>query len=131
MGRFAPRANPEYKFTAGETELSTVVATDALSEGLNQPDCNRIINYVLRSALEAAFAIGRIESNYEYRTDLGDDVKHTRRAKWWSASFPRSAIDQDLGALRGVKIVVVCVHKVDAGAHELIMCERRYLQRHW
>jgi hypothetical protein len=30
---------------------------------------------------------------------------------------------------REVKIVVGCVHKVNAGAHELITCERRYLQR--
>jgi superfamily II DNA/RNA helicase len=47
VGRFAPKANPEYKFAAGETELSTVVATDVLSEGLNLQDCDKIINYDL------------------------------------------------------------------------------------
>ena len=47
VGRFAPKANPEYKFQAGETELITVVATDVLAEGLNLQDCNKIINYDL------------------------------------------------------------------------------------
>src|SRR5207237_2416315 len=47
VGRFAPKANPEYKFAAGESELSTVVATDVLSEGLNLQDCDKIINYDL------------------------------------------------------------------------------------
>ncbi|MGH9428852.1 MAG: helicase-related protein, partial [Terriglobia bacterium] len=47
VGRFAPKANPEYKFQPGESELSTVVATDVLSEGLNLQDCDKIINYDL------------------------------------------------------------------------------------
>ncbi len=47
VGRFAPRANPEYRFSSGEVELSTVVATDVLSEGLNLQDCDKIINYDL------------------------------------------------------------------------------------
>jgi superfamily II DNA or RNA helicase len=46
-GRFAPMANPEYEFQSGEKELSTVVATDVLSEGLNLQDCDKIINYDL------------------------------------------------------------------------------------
>jgi superfamily II DNA/RNA helicase len=47
VGRFAPKANPEYKFQAGESELKTLVATDVLAEGLNLQDCNKIINYDL------------------------------------------------------------------------------------
>ncbi len=47
VGRFAPRANPEYRFQAGESELMTVVATDVLAEGLNLQDCDKIINYDL------------------------------------------------------------------------------------
>ena len=47
VGRFAPKANPEYRFTAGEKELFTVVATDVLAEGLNLQDCDNIINYDL------------------------------------------------------------------------------------
>lgn len=47
VGRFAPKANPEYKFQKGETELFTLVATDVLAEGLNLQDCDKIINYDL------------------------------------------------------------------------------------
>jgi len=47
VGRFAPKANPEYRFTAGEKELMTVIATDVLAEGLNLQDCDKIINYDL------------------------------------------------------------------------------------
>ena len=47
VGRFAPKANPEYRFGKGEAELMTVVATDVLAEGLNLQDCDNIINYDL------------------------------------------------------------------------------------
>jgi len=47
VGRFAPKANPQYQRTAGEAELMTVVATDVLAEGLNLQDCDNIINYDL------------------------------------------------------------------------------------
>ena len=47
VGRFAPKANPEYKFPAGESEITTLVATDVLAEGLNLQDCDNIINYDL------------------------------------------------------------------------------------
>jgi len=47
VGRFSPGSNPEFRFGAGDTELSTLVATDVLSEGLNMQDCDKIINYDL------------------------------------------------------------------------------------
>jgi hypothetical protein len=47
VGRFAPKANPEYKFGPGESELMTLVATDVLAEGLNLQDGNKIVNYDL------------------------------------------------------------------------------------
>jgi hypothetical protein len=47
VGRFAPKANPEYKFQAGESEIITLVATDVLAEGLNLQDGDNIINYDL------------------------------------------------------------------------------------
>jgi len=47
VGRFAPKANPEYQFQSGECELFTVIATDVLAEGLNLQDCDKIINYDL------------------------------------------------------------------------------------
>lgn len=47
VGRFAPKANPEYNFAKGEAELQMVIATDVLAEGLNLQDCDNIINYDL------------------------------------------------------------------------------------
>lgn len=47
VGRFAPKANPEYRFQTGESELMTVISTDVLAEGLNLQDCDKIINYDL------------------------------------------------------------------------------------
>jgi superfamily II DNA/RNA helicase len=47
VGRFAPKANPEYRFQTNEKELFTVIATDVLAEGLNLQDCDKIINYDL------------------------------------------------------------------------------------
>lgn len=46
-GLFAPRSNPEYKPGPGESELSTLIATDVLAEGLNLQDCDKLINYDL------------------------------------------------------------------------------------
>lgn len=47
VGRFAPLANPEFVIQRGEQELSTLVATDVLAEGLNLQDCDKIVNYDL------------------------------------------------------------------------------------
>jgi len=47
VGRFAPKANPEFAFQRGEKELNTLVATDVLAEGLNLQDCDKIVNYDL------------------------------------------------------------------------------------
>jgi superfamily II DNA/RNA helicase len=47
VGRFSPKANPEYPWGPNEVELDTVIATDVLSEGLNLQDCDKIINYDL------------------------------------------------------------------------------------
>jgi len=47
VGRFAPRANPEYRLREGESEIMTLVATDVLAEGLNLQDCDKVVNYDL------------------------------------------------------------------------------------
>ena len=69
VGRFAPKANPEYRFGKGETELMTVVATDVLAEGLNLQDCDNIINYDLHwnpvRLIQRFGRIDRIGSDHE------------------------------------------------------------------
>lgn len=62
VGRFAPKANPEYKFQAGESELFTLVATDVLAEGLNLQDCDKVINYDLHwNPVRLIQRLGRID----------------------------------------------------------------------
>ncbi|MGA2543781.1 MAG: helicase-related protein [Verrucomicrobiota bacterium] len=72
VGRFAPKANPEYRFPAGEKELFTVVATDVLAEGLNLQDCDNIINYDLHwNPVRLIQRFGRID-----RIGSDHDVVH-------------------------------------------------------
>lgn len=69
VGRFAPKANPEYQFAKGEVELMTVIATDVLAEGLNLQDCDNIINYDLHwnpvRLIQRFGRIDRIGSEHE------------------------------------------------------------------
>jgi hypothetical protein len=69
VGRFAPKANPEYRFAAGESELMSVVATDVLAEGLNLQDCDKIINYDLHwnpvRLIQRFGRIDRIGTDYD------------------------------------------------------------------
>src|SRR5208282_6388504 len=72
VGRFAPKANPEYRFQAVESELTTVVATDVLAEGLNLQDCDNIINYDLHwNPVRLIQRFGRID-----RIGSDHDVVH-------------------------------------------------------
>lgn len=69
VGRFAPKANPEYRMPAGETEIQTLIATDVLAEGLNLQDCDKIINYDLHwnpvRLIQRFGRIDRIGSEHE------------------------------------------------------------------
>ncbi len=69
VGRFAPKANPEYKFSRGESEIITLIATDVLAEGLNLQDCDKIINYDLHwnpvRLIQRFGRIDRIGSEYD------------------------------------------------------------------
>ena len=47
VGRFAPKANPQFQFRSGDTEIRLLIATDVLAEGLNLQDCDIVINYDL------------------------------------------------------------------------------------
>jgi hypothetical protein len=69
VGRFAPKANPEYRFAPGECELMTVIATDVLAEGLNLQDGDKIVNYDLHwnpvRLIQRFGRIDRIGSDYD------------------------------------------------------------------
>lgn len=87
VGRFAPKANPEYRFAAGECELMTVVATDVLAEGLNLQDCDKIINYDLHwNPVKLIQRFGRIDRiGSEYETIYGFNF------------LPETGIERNLG----------------------------------
>ncbi|MHC5729161.1 MAG: C-terminal helicase domain-containing protein, partial [Nostoc sp.] len=62
VGRFAPKANKEYKFKLGESEINTLIATDVLAEGLNLQDGDLIINYDLHwNPVKLIQRFGRID----------------------------------------------------------------------
>jgi hypothetical protein len=86
-GRFAPKANPEYRFDLGEVELSTVIATDVLSEGLNLQDCDKIINYDLHwNPVRLIQRFGRIDR-------IGSDFDVIYGYNF----LPETGIDRNLG----------------------------------
>ena len=87
VGRFAPKANPEYQFGPGETELKTVVATDVLAEGLNLQDCDKIINYDLHwNPVRLIQRFGRI-----------DRIGSEHDTVWGFNFLPETALDRNLG----------------------------------
>jgi len=69
IGRFAPKANPEYRLRKGEVEIQTLVATDVLAEGLNLQDCDKVINYDLHwnpvRLIQRFGRIDRVGTEYE------------------------------------------------------------------
>ena len=62
VAKFAPKANQNYQFKAGETEINTLIATDVLAEGLNMQDGDLIINYDLHwNPVKLIQRFGRID----------------------------------------------------------------------
>ncbi len=87
VGRFAPKANPEYRFPRGDSELSTLIATDVLAEGLNLQDGNKIINYDLHwNPVRLIQRFGRI-----------DRIGSEHDAIYGFNFLPETGIEQNLG----------------------------------
>ncbi len=68
-GLFSPGSNPEHKPRPWEIELSTLIATDVMAEGLNLQDCDKLINYDLHwnpvRLIQRFGRIDRIGSEHE------------------------------------------------------------------
>jgi superfamily II DNA/RNA helicase len=86
-GRFAPKANPEFSFQRGESEIRILVSTDVLSEGLNLQDGDKVINYDLHwNPVKLIQRIGRID-----RIGSENDIV-------WAFNFlPETELDRGLG----------------------------------
>ncbi|HKP77016.1 MAG TPA: helicase-related protein [Longimicrobiaceae bacterium] len=90
IGRFSPRANPEQRPRDGEGEISLLIATDVLSEGLNLQDCDTIINYDLHwNPVRLIQRFGRI-----------DRIGGTHERVWGFNFLPETALDRNLGLRR-------------------------------
>ncbi|GGJ43174.1 restriction endonuclease [Deinococcus roseus] len=61
----------------------------------------------------SSIAIGRIASSYEYRTDLPEDMRHTRKVDWLK-EIPRSAFDQSLLYSLGAFMTVCRIQRDNA-----------------
>ncbi len=87
VGRFAPKANPEYRRPANESELHMVIATDVLAEGLNLQDCHVLINYDLHwNPVRLIQRFGRID-----RIGSEHDVVHALNF------LPETGLEKQLG----------------------------------
>lgn len=51
---------------------------------------------VLPVKTTGTIAVGRVAGDYQYRTDLGEDLRHVRPVEWIETDIPRDAFDQDL-----------------------------------
>jgi restriction system protein len=66
---------------------------------------------VLTLKTSGTLAVGRVDGPYEYRDDLGDDFKHTRRVKWLASEVAKDNFDQDLLFSFGAFLTIGRVHR--------------------
>ncbi len=69
---------------------------------------------VLPLKSRSAIAVGRVVGPYRFRTDLPEDVKHTRPVEWIRKDIPRSAVDQDLRYSLGAFMTVCRIQRNNA-----------------
>lgn len=71
-------------------------------------------NVVLPLKTQSAIALGRVASEYEYRTDFPEGMRHTRRVDWNENVIPRSAFDRDILNSLGSPLTVCQVSRNNA-----------------
>ena len=100
VGRFAPKANPEYRLQRGESELSMLIATDVLAEGLNLQDGNKIINYDLHwNPVRLIQRFGRI-----------DRIGSEHDAIYGFNFLPETGIERNLGLREKLRFRIQDIH---------------------
>ncbi len=100
VGRFAPKANPEHKPKDGMQEISLMIATDVLSEGLNLQDCDQVINYDLHwNPVRLIQRFGRIDR-------IGSEHDHI-----WGFNFlPETELERNLGLKEKLQLRIQEIH---------------------
>lgn len=66
---------------------------------------------VLPMKTTGAIAVGSVSSGYEYRTDLGPDIRHVRAVTWQAVGINRDTFDRDLLASFGAFLTLTRVRK--------------------
>ena len=69
---------------------------------------------VLPLKTRGVIALGEVTGEYEYRTDLGESVRHVRAVKWIRKDVPRTAFKQDLIFSLGAAMTVAQITRNDA-----------------
>ena len=78
--------------------------------------------------LQAAIAVGKIEGNYEYRDDLGEEINHIRKVKWLK-TIPRISFDQDLLYSFGAFMTVCQIERNDAEKRVIALIQGKALPK--
>jgi superfamily II DNA or RNA helicase len=101
VGRFAPKANPEYRRRGSEPEISILIATDVLSEGLNLQDGDKIVNYDLHwNPVRLIQRFGRI-----------DRIGSEHESIYGFNFLPEAGIEQQLGLRRVLQNRIREIHE--------------------
>jgi restriction system protein len=71
-----------------------------------------------------SIAVGKVIGDYEYRTDLGDLVRHVHSVKWLKTDISRAAIEQDLLYSLGSVLTVFKPTRNDAQHRLQVIAEK-------
>lgn len=87
VGRFAPKANPQFKFLKSDVEIRWLIATDVLAEGLNMQDSSVVLNYDLHwNPVRLIQRFGRI-----------DRIGSEHEVIWGLNFLPETGLEKELG----------------------------------
>jgi restriction system protein len=76
---------------AAKTRSNYVAQLWSLRERMQQ---NELVVLPLKTT--GTVAVGRISGPYQYRPDLGEELRHVRPVNWLRTDIPRDSFDQDL-----------------------------------
>ncbi len=100
VGRFAPKANPEFTFRSNEVEIRWLIATDVLAEGLNMQDCDVVLNYDLHwNPVKLIQRFGRI-----------DRIGSEHEVIWGLNFLPETELEKNLGIKRVLQRRIQEIH---------------------
>ena len=61
-----------------------------------------------------AVAVGKVTGQYRYRSDLGEEIRHTRSVQWLRTDVLRSDFQQDIRSTLNVRLTVYRIRRPNA-----------------